>query len=78
MFLYREIKKEVAKKQTGNNILAILDEKGISIRELAMAINMDYAGMHRLVNRESLDTTKLGTLVKIAEYLNVDIQDLYK
>ena len=73
-----DFSKKLIEEQTGNNILAILDEKGISIREMAMAINMDYAGMHRLVNRASLDTTKLGTLMKIAEYLNVDIQDLYK
>lgn len=73
-----DFSKKFIEEQTGNNILAILDEKQISIREMAIALNRDYAGMHRLVNRESLDTTKLGTLVEIAEYLNVDIQDLYK
>lgn len=73
-----DFSKKFIEEQTGNNILAILDEKQISIREMAIALNRDYAGMHRLVFRESLDTTKLGTLVKIAEYLNVDIQDLYK
>ncbi len=64
--------------QIGNNILTILDEKDISIREMAIALNRDYAGMHRLVNRESLDTTQLGTLLEISEYLNVDTYDLYK
>lgn len=73
-----DFSKKFIEEQTGNNILAILGEKQISIREMAIALNRDYAGMHRLVNRESLDTTKLGTLVEIAEYLNVDIQDLYK
>lgn len=73
-----DFKKGLMEEQTGNNILTILDEKGISIRELSIGIKMDYAGTHRLVNRASLNTTKLGTLVKIAEYLNVDIQDLYK
>lgn len=73
-----DFSKKFIEEQTGNNILAILDEKQISIREMAIALNRDYAGMHRLVNRESLDTTKLGTLVEIAEYLNVEIQDLYK
>ena len=73
-----DFKKGLMEEQTGNNILTILDEKQISIREMAIALNKDYAGMHRLVNRESLDTTKLGTLVEIAEYLNVEIQDLYK
>lgn len=73
-----DFSKKFIEEQTGNNILAILDEKQISIREMAIALNRDYAGMHRLVNRESLDATKLGTLVEIAEYLNVEIQDLYK
>lgn len=73
-----DFKKGLMEEQTGNNILTILDEKGISIREMAIALNRDYAGMHRLVNRESLDTTKLGTLVEIANYLNIEIQDLYK
>lgn len=69
---------EFIENQTGNNVLTILDEKDISIREMAIALNRDYAGIHRLVNRESLDTTQLGTLLEIAEYLNVDIYDLYK
>lgn len=73
-----DFKKGVMDEQTGNNILTILDEKGISIRELSLGIKMDYAGTHRLVNRASLNTTKLETLVKIANYLNVEIQDLYK
>lgn len=73
-----DLSKKFVEEQTGNNILTILDERGISIREMAIALDRDYAGMHRLVNRESLDTTQLGTLLEIAEYLNVDIQDLYK
>lgn len=73
-----DFSKKFIEEQTGNNIPAILEEKQISIREMAIALNRDYAGMYRLVNRESLDTTKLGTLVEIAEYLNVEIQDLYK
>ena len=72
-----DFSKKFIEEQTRNNILAILDEKQISIREMAMAINMDYAGMHRLVNRESLDTTTLKTLLKIADYLNIEIQDTF-
>lgn len=73
-----DFKKGLMEEQTGNNIGNILDEKRISIRELSIGINMDYAGTHRLVNRTNLNTTTLGTLIKIAEYLNVEIQDLYK
>lgn len=64
--------------QIGNNILAILDEKEISIREMAIALKKDYAGMHRLVNRESLDTTQFKTILEIANYLQVEVEDLYK
>ena len=73
-----DLSKEFAEEQAGNNILTILDERDISIRELAIALDRDYSGVHKLVNRESLDTTQLGTLLEIAEYLNVDIYDLYK
>lgn len=67
-----------AQNQIGNNILAILDEKEVSIREMSIALKKDYAGMHRLVNRESLDTTQFKTILEIADYLKVEIQDLYK
>lgn len=73
-----DFKKGVMDEQTGNNIPNILDEKRISIRELSLGINMDYAGTHRLVNRTSLNTTTLKTLLKIANYLNVEINDLYR
>lgn len=73
-----DLSSEFIENQVGNNILTILGEKDISIREMAIALDRDYAGMHRLVNRETLETTQLGTLLEIAEYLNVDIQDLYK
>lgn len=74
-----DFKKGLMDEQTGtNNIPNILDEKRISIRELSLGINMDYAGTYRLVNRTSLNTTTLKTLLKIANYLNIEIQDLYK
>ena len=73
-----DFSKKFIEEQTGNNIPAILEEKQISIREMAIALNRDYAGMYRLVNRKTLETTQLGTLLEIAKYLNVDIKDLYK
>lgn len=62
----------------GNNIQDILDKQGISINMLAKVLGRDYAGVHRLVNRDSLDTTPLATLVEIADYLQVDIKKLYE
>lgn len=61
-----------------NNIAEILEEKDISINKIAKDLNITYAGMHRLVNRESLDTTQLETLAQISNYLDVNIEELYK
>ncbi len=60
-----------------NNIKSILEEKGISIRKLSLGINMAYSNVHELVNKDSLKYTQLNTLVEIAEFLEVDITDLY-
>ncbi|MFW5649190.1 MAG: helix-turn-helix domain-containing protein [Candidatus Alkaliphilus sp. MAG34] len=60
-----------------NNIKSILEEKGISIRKLSLGINRAYSNVHELVNKDSLKYTQLNTLVEIAEFLEVDITDLY-
>ncbi len=67
-----------AQNQIGNNILAILDEREISIREMSINMGLDYAGLHRLVNKDSLENVTLKKLLEVAEYLKVDVQDLYK
>ena len=64
--------------EIGNNIPNILDERLVSINEMAIDLNMTYAGMHRLVTREDLSSTKLKNLIDIADYLKVEIQELYK
>ncbi len=60
-----------------NNIKNILKEKGLSIRKFAMGLDKDYAYVYNLVNRDSLESIQLNTLVEIAEFLEVDITDLY-
>lgn len=61
-----------------NNIKKILRQQGKSILALSEYINMTYANTHDLVNRKDLSTTPLGTLLKVAEFLHVDIKALYK
>jgi DNA-binding Xre family transcriptional regulator len=61
-----------------SNIKSILEEKGISIRKLSMDLGMAYANAHDLVNREDLADTKLGTLIQVADYLKVSIEDLFE
>lgn len=60
-----------------NKIKYLLKEKGISIRQLSMDLNMDYPTAHALVNRKDLKATQLGTLYDVAKYLNVEITALY-
>ncbi len=60
-----------------NNIDKILKQKGVSIRKLSFGIKMDYSNTHDLVRRESLKKTHPSTLLKVAEFLDVDIEDLY-
>lgn len=60
-----------------NNIKKILEKKDVSIRQLSKAINMDYANTHNLVNREKLDDTKGKTLAMLAEYLEINVEDLW-
>lgn len=60
-----------------NKIKYLLEEKGLSIRQLGIHLNMDYAAAHKLVSRQDLKATQLGTLVEVAKYLNVEITELY-
>lgn len=61
-----------------NNIKNILNKNNKSINEMATDLGMYYNTAHTLVNREDLSTTPIGTLEKVAEYLGVEITDLYK
>lgn len=61
-----------------NNILNILNEKKISIRQLSKDLDLSYSYTHGLVNREDLSTVQVGTLLNIANYLEVDITKLYE
>lgn len=61
-----------------NNINILLQKKGISIRKMAIELKMDYKTAHNLANREDLSTTQLGTLKKVADYLEVSIEEMYE
>lgn len=61
-----------------NNIKALLGERRISIRQMAIDLNMGYRGTYDVVNREDLSATQLGTLVKVANYLGLKVDDLFE
>lgn len=68
---------ELNNNNIGNNILDILKNKGISIRKMSKDLNMDYSVAHALANRDDLSNITLGRLVEVADYLDVDIKELY-
>ena len=61
-----------------NKIKDILKENRISIISLSQAIDMNYANTHNLVNREDLGDTKLKTLKAVADYLSMEVTDLWE
>lgn len=61
-----------------NNIKMILEDKKISIRKLSKEWGKPYAYTYNLVNREEISNIPIGTLLEVAELLEVDIKDLYK
>ncbi len=61
-----------------NNISTILEKKEISILKLSQGIEMTYAATHALVKREDLSTTQFENIKKIAEFLEVEISELYE
>lgn len=61
-----------------NNIQALLNKLGISIKQMSKDLGLDYSVAHRLATRDSLETIALGRVAKIADYLNVNIETLYE
>lgn len=60
-----------------NNIKKLLADKEVSIRQLSKAIDMDYSNTYNLVHRKDLDNTRVITLVKIASFLDTNVEELW-
>jgi len=61
-----------------NNILRLLNEKGISIIQLSRDLDLSYSHAHKLANRKDLSKVQVGTLINVANYLEVELEELYK
>lgn len=61
-----------------NRIKDILKDKKISVLKLSNILNMNYASVHNIVNREDLGATQAKTLAIVAKALDVKITDLWK
>lgn len=60
----------------GSNIREIRQSKKVSLRKLALSINMDYSHLSN-IERGKVDPA-ISTLIRIANGLNVPIADLFK
>lgn len=66
-----------------NRIPTLLKDRGLSLSDLQRKTGMSYTGISRLASETSAvdcitDDTKVGTLKKIAEVLNVNVTSLYE
>lgn len=61
-----------------NRLKAIIEGRGISIYQVAKDLNMRYATLHEMINREDLSMTRLGPLVALCDYLGVQVTDAYE
>lgn len=61
-----------------NLIPQLLNEKGISIRELSKRTGKGYAQTHEIVRAETLNSRTLETLAQIAKAIGCQVTDLYE
>jgi DNA-binding Xre family transcriptional regulator len=60
-----------------SNLKEILDERGLSIRQVARDINYRFESIRQMYNNET-DRFNRELLTKLCDYLQVDIGDLIK
>lgn len=61
-----------------NKIKQILKDRNMSILQLSHLANLNYPSTHRAVNNPDLSYTSISTMTKIANALNVKVEDLYE
>jgi len=61
-----------------NRILDILHDKNMTIAELSRRTGLHYTHLFSVVHKKDLGTVEIKTLKKIADALNVSVEDLYK
>ena len=60
-----------------NNIQKILNEKNMTIAELGRKTGLHYGHLYGVVTKEDLSEVQVKTLKKIAEALEVNVDDLF-
>ncbi|NLJ77632.1 MAG: helix-turn-helix domain-containing protein [Peptococcaceae bacterium] len=61
-----------------NRIKSVMLEQKVSVYRMAVDLDIHYPTMHSLVNRETLNDTTLVSIVRVADYLEVPITNLYE
>ena len=59
-----------------NKINKVLEEKNVTVYEIADSLGFHTSTLYNLVNRSELSNTRLFYIVVIADYLNVEVDDL--
>lgn len=60
-----------------NNIQKVLNEKNMTIAELGRRTGLHYGHLYGVVTKEDLSEVQIKTLKKIAEALEVNVDDLF-
>lgn len=61
-----------------NNIKKLLEKRGKNIQDLCNSTTLTYPATHALVHREDLGNTPVGTIIDIANFLGVNVEDLWR
>lgn len=56
----------------------IIKEKEISLLEISKETGLAYSTIHSMFNKDYLDDTRLGSLIKVGKIINIDIQDMFE
>lgn len=61
-----------------HNLKSILENRNISILELSRMTGIDYKTLYLLVNKKDLSEVRMKSLNKIANVLDITIDDILK
>lgn len=61
-----------------NRAKQIMIEKQISINKISRDLNIRYATVYNLFNKEDLAMSRLWVVAAVAQYLNVPVNDFFE
>ena len=61
-----------------NNMLALLREQKLSIKEFSEKWGKDYSQVHKIVTKPDVNHNETITMVEVAQLLGVSVVDLFE